>query len=191
MLAFGSGEQSESNTLLVTDFLAHTPPDVLAKNFGVPEATFRDIPLHDTGPDTPARRGRCAPAQGVARHRVGVSGCPQHIPQQPNPRRRNDDANIASVPSLAGGLLAACVALVSPQARAEASGEDHAESQQYQGENGSGKDKPVAVTFNYASDRNADVSGGQSGGLVYLGARACCSMPTSTISSACPTPLRM
>ncbi len=47
VLAFDSGEQSESNTLLVTDFVAHTPPDVLAKNFGVPRETFRDIPLHN------------------------------------------------------------------------------------------------------------------------------------------------
>lgn len=47
VLAFDSGEQSESNTLLVTDFLAHTPPDVLAKNFGVPQDTFRNMPLHN------------------------------------------------------------------------------------------------------------------------------------------------
>ncbi|MCW3797213.1 cupin domain-containing protein [Sphingomonas sp. BN140010] len=46
VLAFDGGEQSESNTLLVTDFLAHVPLDVLAKNFGVPESTFRNMPLH-------------------------------------------------------------------------------------------------------------------------------------------------
>ena len=69
----------------------------------------------------------------------------------------------------AGAVPAACAALASPQAHAQASGEGQAESQQYQGENGSGKDKPVAVTFNYAGDLNADVSGGQSRGLVYLG----------------------
>jgi oxalate decarboxylase len=45
VLAFDSGEQSESNTLLVTDWIAHTPPDVLAKNFGVPQEVFKDIPL--------------------------------------------------------------------------------------------------------------------------------------------------
>jgi oxalate decarboxylase len=45
VLAFDNGQQSESNTLLVTDWLAHTPPDVLAKNFEVPEEVFRDIPL--------------------------------------------------------------------------------------------------------------------------------------------------
>src|ERR1700741_3533102 len=47
VLAFDSGKQSESNTLLVTDWIAHTPPDVLAKNFGVPKEVFSNIPLHN------------------------------------------------------------------------------------------------------------------------------------------------
>lgn len=47
ILAFDEGEQSESNTLLLTDWFAHTPPDVLAKNFGVAQEVFNDIPLHN------------------------------------------------------------------------------------------------------------------------------------------------
>ena len=47
LLAFDDGEQSEFNTLLVTDWIAHTPPDVLAVNFGVPAETFSKIFLHD------------------------------------------------------------------------------------------------------------------------------------------------
>lgn len=47
VLAFDDGKQSESNTLLVTDWIAHTPPDVLAKNFGVPKELFKDIPLNN------------------------------------------------------------------------------------------------------------------------------------------------
>ncbi|MDM0032342.1 cupin domain-containing protein [Variovorax sp. J22P271] len=47
VIAFDDGSQSESNTLLITDWIAHTPPDVLAKNFGVPVETFKDIPLHN------------------------------------------------------------------------------------------------------------------------------------------------
>jgi len=43
ILAFDNGEQSEFNTLLVTDWIAHTPPDVLAANFGVPTETFSKI----------------------------------------------------------------------------------------------------------------------------------------------------
>lgn len=46
ILAFDKGDASEDNTLLVTDWFAHTPPDILAKNFGMPADTFRNIPLH-------------------------------------------------------------------------------------------------------------------------------------------------
>lgn len=47
VLAFDDGQQSESNTLLLTDWFAHTPPEVLAKNFGVAQEVFKDIPLHN------------------------------------------------------------------------------------------------------------------------------------------------
>ena len=47
VLAFDNGESSEFNTLLVTDWLAHTPPDVLSKNFGQPVEAFKNIPLHN------------------------------------------------------------------------------------------------------------------------------------------------
>jgi oxalate decarboxylase len=45
ILAFDNGRSSEFNTLLVTDWLAHTPPEVLEKNFGVPADSFKNIPL--------------------------------------------------------------------------------------------------------------------------------------------------
>src|SRR6266481_6381858 len=47
IIAFDDGKASEFSTLLVTDFLAHTPPDILAQNFGVPAEAFSQIPLHD------------------------------------------------------------------------------------------------------------------------------------------------
>jgi oxalate decarboxylase len=47
VIAFDNGNSSEFNTLLVTDWLAHTPPEVLAKNFGVPVDTFKNIPVHN------------------------------------------------------------------------------------------------------------------------------------------------
>jgi oxalate decarboxylase len=47
VLAFDNGLSSEYNTLLVTDWVAHTPPEVLAKNFGVPADTFKNIPLQN------------------------------------------------------------------------------------------------------------------------------------------------
>jgi oxalate decarboxylase len=45
VLAFDNGRASEFNTLLVTDWVAHTPPEVLARNFNVPADVFKNIPL--------------------------------------------------------------------------------------------------------------------------------------------------
>ena len=47
ILCFDNGKASEYNTLLLTEWLAHTPPEVLALNFGLPAETFSKIPLHD------------------------------------------------------------------------------------------------------------------------------------------------
>ncbi len=46
LLVFDDGDFSENETFLITDWFEHTPRDVLAKNFGVPEAAFDDLP-HD------------------------------------------------------------------------------------------------------------------------------------------------
>jgi oxalate decarboxylase len=47
IICFDDGKASEFNTLLVTDWMAHTSPADLALNFGVPAETFSKIPLHD------------------------------------------------------------------------------------------------------------------------------------------------
>ncbi|CAB3776813.1 oxalate decarboxylase family bicupin [Pararobbsia alpina] len=45
VLAFDNGKSTEFNTLMLTDWIAHTPPEVLAKNFGVPAESFKNIPV--------------------------------------------------------------------------------------------------------------------------------------------------
>ena len=47
VICFDDGHADEFNTLLVSDWFAHTPPEILAKNFGVPADTFAKIPLHN------------------------------------------------------------------------------------------------------------------------------------------------
>jgi oxalate decarboxylase len=47
VICFDDGHADEFNTLLVTDWFAHTPPEVLAKNFGMPADAFAKIPLHN------------------------------------------------------------------------------------------------------------------------------------------------
>ncbi len=44
LLVFDNGDFSENETFLISDWFAHTPRDVLAKNFGVPQAAFANIP---------------------------------------------------------------------------------------------------------------------------------------------------
>ena len=44
LLVFNEGDFNEFETFLLTDWFAHTPKDILAKNFGVPESTFANSP---------------------------------------------------------------------------------------------------------------------------------------------------
>ncbi|MFD7521824.1 oxalate decarboxylase family bicupin [Paenibacillus chitinolyticus] len=44
LLVFDDGNFSDLNTLSISDWFAHTPPDVLAANFGVSETAFGKIP---------------------------------------------------------------------------------------------------------------------------------------------------
>lgn len=44
LLVFDDGNFSDINTFSITDWFAHTPKDVLAANFGVPESVFARIP---------------------------------------------------------------------------------------------------------------------------------------------------
>ncbi|MEJ5063443.1 oxalate decarboxylase family bicupin [Erwinia sp. MYb375] len=44
LLAFDDGNFDEDSTFLLSDWFKHIPPDVLAKNFGVPASTFSSLP---------------------------------------------------------------------------------------------------------------------------------------------------
>jgi oxalate decarboxylase len=44
LLVFNDGSFNEFETFLLTDWFKHTPKDVLAKNFAVPESTFDNVP---------------------------------------------------------------------------------------------------------------------------------------------------
>jgi oxalate decarboxylase len=44
LLVFDNGNFNEFGTFLITDWLTHTPMEILAKNFSVPESTFDKVP---------------------------------------------------------------------------------------------------------------------------------------------------
>jgi len=47
MLIFNQGDFSEDDTFLISDWVAHTPPSVLSKNFGLAEGVLKNLPTHD------------------------------------------------------------------------------------------------------------------------------------------------
>lgn len=47
LLVFDDGDFDENETFLLTDWLARTPKEVLAKNFNVPESAFDNIPKNE------------------------------------------------------------------------------------------------------------------------------------------------
>jgi oxalate decarboxylase len=80
LLGFDNGRFSEFGTFSVTDWMAHTPPAVLARNLGVPAATLARLPKKEmyigTGrvpPATPAsfRNPRLQPSQLSHKYRLG------------------------------------------------------------------------------------------------------------------------
>jgi oxalate decarboxylase len=76
VLAFDNGASSEFNTLMATDWLAHTPPDILAKNFGVPAEAFRNIPLQDRWIFQGKVPGPLAEAQAAVASQAGTPEFP-------------------------------------------------------------------------------------------------------------------
>src|ERR1700716_2952690 len=47
MLVFDDGNFSESETVLLSDSMAHLPPEVLSKNFGVPQQALKNLPKQE------------------------------------------------------------------------------------------------------------------------------------------------
>src|SRR5438093_4103094 len=47
MLVFDDGNFSESETLLLSDAMAHLPPEVLSKNFNIGEQAFKNVPREE------------------------------------------------------------------------------------------------------------------------------------------------
>jgi len=76
LLIFDNGMASEFNTLLLTDWMAHTPPEVLAANFGVPVETFKNIPLNNLWIFQGSDPGPLAAAQAASRSSKGEPATP-------------------------------------------------------------------------------------------------------------------
>ncbi len=72
LLVFNEGDFNEFGTFLLTDWFAHTPKEVLAKNFGVPESTFTESPKKELFIFATEEPGPLAEEQKAAAMGTGV-----------------------------------------------------------------------------------------------------------------------
>ncbi len=135
LLAFDNGRASEFNTLLVTDWIAHTPPDVLALNFGVPADAFRRIPLDnlwifqgdDPGPLAAAQRAS-ASSRGAPKHPFIFS----MGDMKPNVKTRGGEVRIVDSTNFAvSKTIAAALVTVKPGGMRELHWHPNADEWQY------------------------------------------------------------
>jgi oxalate decarboxylase len=79
--------------------MAHTPPEVLAKNFGVPAEAFRNIPLDNLWIFQGQDPGPLADAQKAAQ--AGLALPPQYVwafsEQAPDRQNKSGSIKIASI----------------------------------------------------------------------------------------------
>ena len=73
LLVFDDGSFSEYETVLLTDWMAHTPPDVVAKNFGVAQSALANMPSRERFIFQAEVPGPLAEDQRVAAGTLGVS----------------------------------------------------------------------------------------------------------------------
>jgi oxalate decarboxylase len=134
VLAFDDGEQSESNTLLLTDWFAHTPPDVLAKNFGVAQEVFKDIPLHNLWIFPSELPGDLEADQNAARVQWGDDQPAIFRLSQSEPRHQNSGGSIRIADSTnfpASATVAAALTMVEPGSMRELHWHPNADEWQY------------------------------------------------------------
>jgi oxalate decarboxylase len=73
ILVFDDGNFSEYATVLLSDWMAHTPKDVLAKNFGLPQSSFAKLPAKELFIFQSAVPGSLDADQKAAAGKLGLS----------------------------------------------------------------------------------------------------------------------
>ncbi|PXV53324.1 oxalate decarboxylase [Dyella jiangningensis] len=135
LLAFDNGRSSEFNTLLLTDWIAHTPPDILAANFGVPAEEFKNIPLDNLWIFQGKDPGPLSSAQSAAQSPLGA---PEHPfifslgDMTPNKQTRGGTVRIADSSNFkVSTTVAAALVTVKPGGMRELHWHPNADEWQY------------------------------------------------------------
>jgi oxalate decarboxylase len=157
ILAFDNGRQNEYNTLLLSDWLAHTPPDILAQNFNVPVERFSKIHLHQLYIFPGQMPGPLAEDQAQAQGSVGKIPNPSTFAldsMPPTHKTASGEVRIADSRNFKASLtIAAALVIVHPGGLRDMHWHPNADEWQYyiagQGEMTVFNVGPRAVTQNF------------------------------------------
>lgn len=118
LLVFDDGAFSEYDTVQLTDWVAHTPREVLSKNFGVPQTAFDNSPKHELYIFQGEIPGPLAEDRRAAAGTAGVSPAPFDYRlrgQTPNKRTKSGEVRIVDSKNFpAATTVAAALVLVHP-----------------------------------------------------------------------------
>jgi oxalate decarboxylase len=135
LLAFDNGKSTEFNTLMLTDWIAHTPPDVLALNFGVAADAFRSIPLNQRWIFQGTNPGPLAADERAVRSTKGAPAHPFVFPlsgMAPTRQIRGGSVHVVDSRNFdASKTVAAAVVTVKPGAMRELHWHPNADEWQY------------------------------------------------------------
>ena len=135
LLVFDDGAFDEYETILVTDWMAHTPPSILEKNFGVPASAFPDLPPEGLYIFPGTIPGPLAADQKAAAGNLGTSRVPFDYPltrKNPTKLTRGGEVRIVDSHSFpASGTIAAAHVILHPGGLREMHWHPNADEWQY------------------------------------------------------------
>jgi oxalate decarboxylase len=120
LLVFNQGNFSEESTLLLSDWLKHTPPDILQQNFGLPANAIENLPkgepLYIFRSDEPVKSLKEEIAE-VARHAAKPKMSYTFKASTMTPTKQSDAGSVKVIDSKnfpASAKIAAAIVMVKP-----------------------------------------------------------------------------
>lgn len=134
LLVFDDGNFSEYETVLLTDWMAHTPRDVVAKNFGVSQDALRNLPTREKFIFQAAVPPPLAEDQRLAAGALGASPIDFafRTTQHPAPQKfKNGDVRIIDAGSFKITTTSAAIVTLKPGGMRELHWHPNADEWQY------------------------------------------------------------
>jgi oxalate decarboxylase len=134
LLVFDDGNFSEYETVLLTDWMAHTPPDVVAKNFGVSEKALANMPkkerfIFQTAVPGPLEEDRRVAAGALGPSPIDFAFRTMQMP--PTKSNKSGDVRIIDAKNFAITTTAAAIVTVKPGGVRELHWHPNADEWQY------------------------------------------------------------